>query len=109
MKVTEIILEATYIGRFGGFDIEASDHAYDKAEERGVSPREVNILLTRLNRARREIMSMTPHERFWVWDSVNKVLLGMRRAHDGRLFYNTTIRDDENKGDKRTVRTIKLR
>jgi len=109
MKIFEVITEDVEPARVGGFDVRTSNHAYDQAAIRGVSDQEINIALTRLNRVRREIASVPPHERFYIWDSRNKVLLGMRKTHDNTLLLNTVVRDVEDKGDRRLVKTIKVR
>ena len=84
-----------------------TQHAMDRADERGIHTSVSSELLRRMPRIKKEISEIEPGQAFWVYDASLGISLGMRKLDSGRIRWGTTIQGQpRNPGVRNPMLTI---
>jgi hypothetical protein len=88
MKVTEIINEVA-VGtlHYPTVTIVVDDHAFERAQGRGVDPHAVDYTLRRLDKIYKKLEQMEVNKRFWVYDWSREISLGLRRISSTEMTF----------------------
>ena len=94
MRANEFLIERT-IGTItiDGIRIEVDDHALDRAKQRRVKPADVDRILRKISRVKRQIQQLEDNREFWLWWNDLEVSLGIvKKSSDPlQLKFNTVI------------------